>query len=284
MTVDVCYDDLCNFVARFVEQIAVPHTAGMFSDGGDSGSLVVSDNGLHYPVGLLFAGSETDTIVSRIDLVLDRFGVTIDDGGATRPFADAAVQSLDAPPWVLVGQPTTVTVTIRNAGNQPLPSFDVLLDDETEATSATRVAPALAPTEQAHLDFTWTPGASGPHTLSATLQLGDDDPDNDQLVADVDVLLEPPGVSLSRWTGTVRTDAWTQVDLPYDYGADMVPICTPLYDVNGLGSLVARVRNAQGASFEVDLDTLTKAVAGRLPAELRQNPKARRGFRQLTHS
>jgi len=253
MTVDVCYDSLCNLVARFVDQIAVPHTAGMFSDGGDSGSLVVSDDGFHHAVGLLFAGSETDTIVSRIDLVLDRFGVTIDDGGATGPFADAAAQSLDAPPWVLVGQTTTVPVTVRNVGNQPLPSFDVVLDDETEDTSITRAAPALAPGEQAQLDFAWAPATFGPHTLSATLQLGDDDPGNDQLVAEVDVLLEPPGVSLSRWTGTARTDAWTQVDLPYDYGADMVPICTPLYDVNGLGPLVARVRNAQGASFEVGL-------------------------------
>jgi hypothetical protein len=253
VTVDVCYDELCSLVARFVDQLFVPHTAGAFSAGGDSGSLVVSDDGFHHPVGLLFAGSETDTIVSRIDLVLDRFGVTIDDGGATGPFADAAVQSLDTPPWALIGQATTVPVTVRNVGNQPLGSFDVVFDDLTEATSATFAAPALDPGEQAQLDFSWTPTAFGPHALSATLQLGDDDPGNDQLVAQVDALFSAPGVSLERWSGTARTDAWTQVGLARDYGDDMVPICTPLYDVNGLGPLMARVRNAEGASFEVGL-------------------------------
>jgi len=253
MTIDVCYDALCNLVARFVDQLAVPHTAGVFSDGGDSGSLVVSNDGLHHPVGLLFAGSETDTIVSRIDLVLDHFGVAIDDGGATAPFFDAAVQSLGAPPWALLGQPTSVPVTVRNVGNQPLVAFDVVFADETESTNATLTAPALGPGEQAQLDFMWTPSALGPHTLSATLQAADDEPANDQQLAGVDVLFAPPSVSLSVWTGTARTDAWTQVDLTWDYGADMVPICTPLYDVGGLGPLVARVRNATGSSFEVGL-------------------------------
>jgi hypothetical protein len=70
LTVDVCYDAAWSLVARFEYQLAVP---GAFSAGGDSGSLVVTDDGLREPVGLLFAGSGTQTIISRIDLVLDRF-------------------------------------------------------------------------------------------------------------------------------------------------------------------------------------------------------------------
>ena len=78
-TVDVGYD---SGVARFVDQIII--TPGNFSAGGDSGSLIVFDgkgkNKQHdrRPLGLLFAGSSFVTIANPIDVVLDRFGVTID--------------------------------------------------------------------------------------------------------------------------------------------------------------------------------------------------------------
>jgi len=63
-----------NDVARFVGQILV---RGGFSAGGDSGSLVV-DQKTNEPVGLLFAGSDSTTIINPIDDVLAAFGVTID--------------------------------------------------------------------------------------------------------------------------------------------------------------------------------------------------------------
>jgi hypothetical protein len=65
--------------ARFVDQILI--SDGRFSQGGDSGSLVVAQSrgqDDRRPVGLLFAGSNTHTIANPIDLVLDRFSVTID--------------------------------------------------------------------------------------------------------------------------------------------------------------------------------------------------------------
>jgi hypothetical protein len=68
--------------ARFVDQIIIAD--GTFSTGGDSGSLVVTEGillGDRRPVGLLFAGSDTYTVANPIDLVLDRFGVTIDGSG-----------------------------------------------------------------------------------------------------------------------------------------------------------------------------------------------------------
>jgi hypothetical protein len=71
-TVNVTYD---SGVARFVNQIVI--TPGSFSGGGDSGSLVVTEDGNH-PVGLLFAGSSSYTIANPIDTVLSRFSVTID--------------------------------------------------------------------------------------------------------------------------------------------------------------------------------------------------------------
>ena len=67
--------------ARFVGQIVI--SGDGFSTGGDSGSLIVTKGLLmadRRPVGLLFAGSPTSTIANPIDLVLDRFGVTVDGG------------------------------------------------------------------------------------------------------------------------------------------------------------------------------------------------------------
>ena len=68
--------------ARFEDQILI--SGNGFSQGGDSGSLIVSEGLLasdRRPVGLLFAGSATSTIANPIDIVLDRFDVRIDEGG-----------------------------------------------------------------------------------------------------------------------------------------------------------------------------------------------------------
>ena len=63
-------------VARFVNQIIVG--GGGFSRGGDSGSLVVTQAAGHNPVGLLFAGASSITILNPIDDVLTTLNVTID--------------------------------------------------------------------------------------------------------------------------------------------------------------------------------------------------------------
>lgn len=78
-TIDVGYRD---GKARFEGQIVISGRG--FSAGGDSGSLVVTKGMLladRRPVGLLFAGTQTTTLANPIDLVLDRFGITIDGGG-----------------------------------------------------------------------------------------------------------------------------------------------------------------------------------------------------------
>jgi hypothetical protein len=63
--------------AVFQQQIIVVSlTAVPFSQGGDSGSLIVTDTG-NRPVGLLFAGSATHTIANPIAAVLGALGVTI---------------------------------------------------------------------------------------------------------------------------------------------------------------------------------------------------------------
>ena len=77
-TLQVGYD---SGTAMFTGQMLISGS-GSFSAGGDSGSLVVTKSDDpdqdRKPVGLLFAGSSTMTVANPIDLVLDRFGVTID--------------------------------------------------------------------------------------------------------------------------------------------------------------------------------------------------------------
>jgi hypothetical protein len=85
--VDVCYQTRgpfrCAKLARFRDQIGI--TPGTFSAGGDSGSLILTDDDNKNPVGLLFAGSSTHTFANRIALVLERFSVAVDDSLTTYP-------------------------------------------------------------------------------------------------------------------------------------------------------------------------------------------------------
>jgi hypothetical protein len=85
-SVTVCYDQffgICFLSANYVDQLII--TPGTFSGGGDSGSLIVTDDANKNPVGLLFAGSSTSTIANRIDLVLNRFDVKVDGSAGPAP-------------------------------------------------------------------------------------------------------------------------------------------------------------------------------------------------------
>src|SRR6266581_5573311 len=115
-TVTVCYEvffGFCIKAARFVDQLLI--TPSGFSGGGDSGSLIVTYDGNLNPVALLFAGSSTVTIGNRIDLVLNRFGVSIDGfDPPTGPFTDVAVTRVTAPEAAVVQETTTVAVTVKH--------------------------------------------------------------------------------------------------------------------------------------------------------------------------
>ncbi|MFB3061551.1 MAG: hypothetical protein ACE10C_09305, partial [Candidatus Binatia bacterium] len=80
-TVFVGYD---NGTAKFVGQIIIEGSNGAFSNSGDSGSLIVTQDG-NKPVALLFAGNSTITVGNPIELVLARFNVTIDDDAPSDP-------------------------------------------------------------------------------------------------------------------------------------------------------------------------------------------------------
>ena len=63
-------------LANFEDQIAIQGANGLFSQGGDSGSLIV-DAMTKRPVALLFAGGGNQTFACPIDRVLSRFDIDI---------------------------------------------------------------------------------------------------------------------------------------------------------------------------------------------------------------
>jgi hypothetical protein len=182
-TVTVCYEVFIIFCiksATFVDQLIIE--PGAFSGGGDSGALIVSDDGTNRPVGLLFAGSATQTIANRIDLVLNNFGVAMDGGPPPppppppTPLTDVAVTGVTGPAGVTQGNTANVTVAVKNVGNQPVGAFDVTLQDVTDNVAlGTRSVAALAAGASTTVTFAWnTSGSSlGSHTLTGTQALAD---------------------------------------------------------------------------------------------------------------
>lgn len=200
-TVSVCYeavDFICTKIARFVDQLIIS-PAG-FSNGGDSGSLIVTDDANLNPVALLFAGSSTVTIANRIDLVLNRFGVTIDGFAPPPPGprTDLAVMSVNGPASALRGNTATVTVIVKNIGNQDVSSFNVSLQDTTaHVTLGTTGAGGLAPGASSTLSFAWTPATTGYHDLVARHTLPDDNATNDQRSTTIPVVVPVSDVAVT---------------------------------------------------------------------------------------
>jgi hypothetical protein len=78
-TVSVQYQRSCGqgkkFVVSYTNQVVIG--PGAFSAGGDSGSLIVTNDSNHQPVALLFAGSSTTTIGNPISQVLTQVGAVL---------------------------------------------------------------------------------------------------------------------------------------------------------------------------------------------------------------
>jgi len=89
-TVTVQYQKGCGtgkkFTQTYTNQITIAGTGGSFSAGGDSGSLIVSNDGTPNPVGLLFAGNTSTTIANPASAVVSAFT----SGGHTFTFVGNA--------------------------------------------------------------------------------------------------------------------------------------------------------------------------------------------------
>jgi hypothetical protein len=201
-TVNVCYEVLwifCMKQATFVGQIGI--TPGGFSGGGDSGSLIVTDDGNNHPVALLFAGSDTYTLANPIDAVLSRFHVTIDDSSPLPPdpVTDIAISDVSAPTSATQGDLVSVSVRVNNVGNQEVASsFALTLTDDTDGLPiGTQTVDGLGIGSFTVLTFEWsTETASlGDHVLTAAHDFPDDNPGNDSNSTTVTLTEEPVGAS-----------------------------------------------------------------------------------------
>src|SRR5215468_3058637 len=78
-SVNVQYQRSCGqgkkFVVSYTNQVVI--SGGTFSAGGDSGSLIVTNDSNHQPVALLFAGSSTTTIGNPIGDVLTQVSAAL---------------------------------------------------------------------------------------------------------------------------------------------------------------------------------------------------------------
>jgi hypothetical protein len=192
-TVAVCYAGfiVCTKSATFTNQLIVGQSG--FSGGGDSGSGIVTVIGKN-PVGLLFAGSTSQTILNRIDLVLNRFNVTVDPTNDAPPppdpVTDLAVDAVSTVSPATAGTPQNVTVAVRNAGNTTVTaSFDVQLRDLTANTmiGTETVTTDLTAGAAVNVVFAWTFGepTGVNHTLEGAQLLSDDNATNNTKTAAV---------------------------------------------------------------------------------------------------
>jgi hypothetical protein len=105
-SVNVKYQQGCNqgkkFTVSYTNQVVI--NSSTFSAGGDSGSLIVSNNSCHQPVALLYAGSSTTTVANPVGEVLAKVGAAL---GSSVSFVGDTCSALNEPvgrEWVAEDQ------------------------------------------------------------------------------------------------------------------------------------------------------------------------------------
>ena len=146
-SVSVQYQQGCNkgkkFTVSYTNQVVI--NSSTFSAGGDSGSLIVTNNVSHNPVALLYAGSSSTTIGNPIAEVLTKLGTAL---GRTFSFGLGGGGGGGAAPTPKVG----------HEGRQPfIPGLEGLMP-QLPAQAAER-ASAVLDVHRANLMF--QPGVMG---------------------------------------------------------------------------------------------------------------------------
>ena len=186
VAMSVCYESRgrrCFKSAWFEDQILV--TPGTFSAGGDSGSLIVTDDNNKSPVGLLFAGSSTYTLANPIGPVLERFGVDIDS------------EPGDSPPSVSIDSPAdgskvsgTVPVTADASDDNGVTQVELFIDYssiwvDTDGADGWSAA------------WDTTQYSDGDHTVTATATDTIGQTNNESIIVIIDNVNDPPLASFT---------------------------------------------------------------------------------------
>jgi hypothetical protein len=231
-TIDVCYETRgpfrCVQSARFVNQIVI--TPGTFSSGGDSGSLIVTDDNNNNPVALLFAGSDTHTIGSPIDVILDNFGVTVDDGNNVVPPADVtdiAVTNISAVPNnTAIGNLVNIEVTVSNIGDVDVTDDIVikLTDNSSSLTNWTIKGGLATDALPTVVNYTWNTQSSstGIHAITAALEYSDDNNGNNSNSTEVELTDgSTPAITLTATGYKIKGVRWVHLEWDEIVGSDV---------------------------------------------------------------
>ncbi len=144
-SVSVQYTKECGggkkFLVSYTNQVVI--NSSTFSAGGDSGSLIVTNNASHNPVALLFAGSSSTTIGNPIGEVLTKLGTALGRSFSFNLGGGAA--------------PTVLGGDMGGGGRQPFtPGLAGLMQLPQQAADR-----ALAVLEVHRANLMFTPGVMG---------------------------------------------------------------------------------------------------------------------------
>ena len=108
-SVSIQYQKGCNSGKRFTVSFTNQIVTGDMSDGGDSGSLTVTNDASKNPVGLLFAGSSTTTIHNPIQAVVSAYQA----GGNTFSFVGTNLMVQQPPKTLRAPQPEDLELALQ---------------------------------------------------------------------------------------------------------------------------------------------------------------------------
>lgn len=263
VTVSICFETRgpfgCASSATFVDQMSI--SDGSFSGGGDSGSLIVTNDSNANPVGLLFAGSSTRTLANPIDAVLDRFGVTIDptvpgDGGGDPdpdPVGPTASFTVDCTELACDFDASGST-----AGDASITSYDWTFGDGNTGSGAT---------------VSHTYGADGTYTVELTVTDGNDLTDSSSQNVAVEAAPDDGGEigdpSIDSFNVSARsTGPWARATVQWSVShpdGALQNVTTELLDSSGnpLDSISTSV-SGSSASGEHELRTRSNPASVRI--------------------
>ena len=138
-SVNVQYTGSCGggkkFTVGYTNQVII--NSSTFSAGGDSGSLIVTNNAAHNPVALLFAGSSSATIGSPAALVLTRLSAVL---GRTLSFVGSGTASFTTQN----GKSTAETEPFVRGFGGAMPQLPLQASDRASAVLETNRANLMA--------------------------------------------------------------------------------------------------------------------------------------------